>query len=61
MTTLNEQNKFFYNLTDANGNRSEIFIAAINIKEATQIAKRDYPNQFYFGKLKRSYNGGVRG
>jgi len=60
MTTSNEQSNL-YNLTNANGQQSEIYINASNIKEATQIAKRDYPNQFYFGKLKRAYNGGVRG
>ena len=31
-------------------------------KEAVKIAKKDYPNQSYFGKVKRTYKfGGVRG
>ncbi len=58
-TTIEQCN--YYNLTKSNGQNSEIYICASNIKEATQIAKRDYPNEFYFGKLKRAYNGGVRG
>jgi len=51
----------YYNLLDASGNKSNIYIVASNIKEAAKIAKRDYPNEAYFGKVVRTYNGGVRG
>ena len=50
-----------YNLNTASGKESAIYIIASNIKEATKIAKQKYPKEFYFGKLKRAYNGGVRG
>ena len=50
-----------YNLLTSSGKESSIYIVACNIKEATKIAKQKYPNEFYFGKLKRAYNGGVRG
>jgi len=50
-----------YNITKANGEPSDIYIIASNLKDAVKIAKRDYPNQVYFGKVKRAYNGGVRG
>ena len=50
-----------YNLNTASGKESAIYIIASNIKEATKIAKQKYPTEFYFGKLKRAYNGGVRG
>ena len=51
-----------YNLTNSDGTKSsERYIFATNIKEAVKIAKEKYPSQFYFGKVIRCYNGGVRG
>jgi hypothetical protein len=50
-----------YTITDAMGNNTSILFCASNLKEAVKIAKKNYPNQCYFGKVKRCYNGGVRG
>ncbi len=58
-TSITQQN--WYTITDAMGNRSKITIIASNLKEAVKIAKKDYPNQCYFGKVKRIYNGGIMG
>lgn len=51
----------FYTITDASGNRTNVIFNAQNLKEAIKIAKLMYPNLCYFGKVKRIYNGGVRG
>ena len=51
----------FYTITDASGNRTNVIFNASNLKEAVKIAKLMYPNLCYFGKVKRIYNGGVRG
>jgi hypothetical protein len=59
MTTATQQNT--YTITNANGSNSEIVIIASNLKDAVKIAKKEYPNKCYFGKVKRIYNGGVRG
>ncbi len=57
----NEQHNT-YNLTNSDGTKSsERYIFANNLKEAIKIAKQKYPSQFYFGKVVRCYNGGVRG
>jgi hypothetical protein len=62
MTTTTEQQNW-YTITDARGvNIPDLYIIASNLKEAVKIAKKDYPNQSYFGKVKRTYKfGGVRG
>lgn len=59
MKTITQQN--WYTITDAMGNRSEIIIITSNLKEAIKIAKKEYPNQCFFGKVKRIYNGGIMG
>ena len=56
-----ENQSNYYNITKANGKNSDIYIVASNLKEAIKIAKEKYPNECYFGKIKRCYNGGVRG
>ena len=56
---INQQNT--YCITDAMGRRTEMYITAPNLKEALKLAKQQYPNELYFGKLVRCYNGGVRG
>ena len=51
-----------YNLTNANGSiEVDRYFFAPNIKEATKYAKKQWPHAAYFGKVKRCYNGGVRG
>lgn len=62
MNTQKTLQQNWYNLTNSNGTlSSERYFIASNIKEAVKIAKEKYPHQFYFGKVKRCYNGGVRG
>jgi len=50
-----------YNLTFSNGKKSEMYVVASNLKEAIKLMKDKYPKEFYFGKVVRCYNGGVRG
>lgn len=51
-----------YNVIYSNGNASKIYITASNIKEAQIEAKKiqSQIGSFYY-KLKRCYDGGVRG
>lgn len=51
-----------YNVIDSNGRATGIYIVASNIKEACEKAKerrREIGSSYY--KLKRCYNGAVRG
>jgi hypothetical protein len=59
-TTLTQQENTYY-ITDSMGRITDKCVVASNIKEAFKIAKQQYPNELYFGKLVRFYNGGVRG
>lgn len=59
--TKQEQNNT-YVIIDSMGRRTNIYIIASNIKEATTEAKkreREIGSSYY--KIKRCYNGGVRG
>jgi hypothetical protein len=59
--TTNEQSNT-YNIIYSNGNPSKIYIVASNIKEAAKEAKKriaEIGSSYY--KIKRCYNGGVRG
>jgi len=56
---MTQQN--WYTITSASGKETTIRIIASNMKEAMKIAKEKYRSQIYFGKLKRVYDGGVRG
>lgn len=49
-----------YVVYDSMGRRMDIYITASNIKEACKKAKqmKEVP---YYHKVKRAYNGGVRG
>ena len=60
-TTITQAN--YYNVIDSMGRATEIYYCASNIKDAFQMFKADKPNfqKHYYGKLKRGYNGGVRG
>ncbi len=62
MTTQNTQieQANTYMVYDSMGRRMEIYITASNIKDACKIAKsmKEVP---YYHKVKRCYNGGVRG
>ena len=52
-----------YQIFDSMGRRTEVYIIASNIKEACQLAKeivKEKKMSVYY-KVKRSYNGGVRG
>ncbi len=52
----------YYNVIDSMGRPTKIYIVASNIKEAYAEAKKrqaEIGSAYY--KLKRSYNGGVRG
>jgi hypothetical protein len=61
MNTEIKTQQNWYTITNANGTNSDIRIIASNLKDAVKIAKKEYPNQCYFGKIKRIYDGGVRG
>jgi len=52
----------YYNVVDSMGRRTEIYIIASNIKEAYAEAKKiqNKIGSTYY-KLKRCYNGGVKG
>ena len=53
----------YYNVVDSMGRPTSIYYCASNIKDAFQMFKADKSNyqKHYYGKLKRGYNGGVRG
>lgn len=51
----------FYTITDASGKTTNILFNASNLKEAVKRAKLLFPDMCHFGKVKRVYNGGVRG
>lgn len=53
----------YYNVVDSMGRTTDIYYCASNIKDAFKIFKADKANfqKHYYGKLKRAYNGGVRG
>lgn len=52
-----------YNVIDSMGRTTDIYYCASNIKEAFKMFKADNENfqKYYYGKLQRCYNGGVRG
>jgi hypothetical protein len=61
MTNKNEQSNY-YNVIDSMGRRTDIYIVASNIKDACIEAKKrqaEIGSAYY--KVKRCYNGGVRG
>lgn len=51
-----------YRVYDSSGRATEIAICASNINDAFKIFKSlpEY-NKYCFGKIRRCYNGGVRG
>lgn len=53
----------YYNVVDSMGRPTSIYYCASNIKDAFKMFKADTANfqKYYYGKLKRGYNGGVRG
>jgi hypothetical protein len=53
----------WYNVTDSSGRPTDIYYIASNIKDAFKAFKEDKLNfqKHYHGKLRRCYNGGVRG
>jgi hypothetical protein len=63
----NETNKVeqsnHYKVIDSMGRPTEIYYFASNINDAYKMFKADSINfrKHYYGKLKRAYNGGVRG
>ena len=52
-----------YNVVDSMGRPTDIYYTASNVNDAFKMFKADKVNfqKHYYGKLKRSYNGGVRG
>ena len=60
-TEIQQQN--LYNVIDSMGIPTTIYYCASNLKEAFNMFKADKVNfqKYYYGKLKRCYNGGVRG
>lgn len=65
MTTENQkiQQANYYNVIDSMGRPTRIYYCASNINEAYKIFKADKDNfqKHCYGKIKRGYNGGVRG
>jgi len=61
-TKKTEQSNY-YNVVDSIGRPTSIYYCASNIKDAFKMFKSDTPNfqKHSYGKLKRGYNGGVRG
>jgi hypothetical protein len=61
-TKKNEQSNF-YNVVDSMGRPTSIYYCASNMKDAFKMFKADTSNfqKYYYGKLKRGYNGGIRG
>ena len=58
--TIEQSN--FYNIIYSNGKASKIYIVASNINEAKKEAKkRENEIGSVYYKIKRCYNGGVRG
>lgn len=53
----------YYNVVDSMGRHTTIYYCASNIEDAFKMFKADTANfqKHYYGKLKRGYNGGVRG
>jgi hypothetical protein len=53
----------YYNVIDSMGRPTNIYYCASNIKDAFKMFKADIANfqNHCYGKLKRGYNGGVRG
>lgn len=65
MTNLTNQNiqSNLYNVVDSMGRPTNIYYTASNINDAYKMFKADKINyqKYSYGKLKRGYNGGVRG
>lgn len=61
-TAIQEQSNF-YNVKDSMGRSTDVYYCASNINDAFKAFKADKVNyqKYYYGKLKRSYSGGVRG
>jgi len=61
MTTIEQQNA--YKILDSMGRPTSIYYVASNIKEAYAAFKADKVNfqKYYYGKLVRTYNGGIKG
>jgi len=57
------EQKNYYNVVDSMGRPTDIYYTASNINDAYKLFKGDKINfqKHYYGKLKRGYNGGVRG
>ena len=53
----------YYNVIDSMGRPTSIYYCASNIKEANKMFKADTANyqKHSYGKLRRGYNGVVRG
>jgi len=62
-STVTSEQKNYYEIIDSMGRRTKINYCASNITEAYQAFKADTANyrKYGYGKLKRIYNGGVRG
>ena len=50
-----------YNVISSNGIPSKVYVTASNINEAHKIVKKEHSSFGIYYKLKRCYNGGVRG
>jgi hypothetical protein len=62
MNTQNKQTQHnTYKIISSNGKESNIYVFASNINEAHKIVKSEHKNIGIYYKLKRCYNGGVRG
>ncbi len=61
--TIKIEQSNYYNVIDSCGRATDIYYVASNFNEAFKAFKSDKDNfqKYYYGKLKRCYNGGVRG
>ena len=60
MTTQTQEQQNWYQIIDSMGRQTGEYVIASNLKEAYEKAK-SHPKMKYTSKLKRAYNGGVRG
>jgi len=62
MTSQTSQSQAnLYNVINSNGVPSKVYVTASNINEAHKIVKKEHSSFGINYKLKRCYNGGVRG
>jgi hypothetical protein len=60
-TQTSQTQSNLYNVISSNGIPSKVYVTASNIKDAHKIVKKEHSSFGLNYKLKRCYNGGIRG